>query len=179
LPPPGCSLPEAEATPAPPPPVVASAPPPAPKHEAPPPEYGGSVLGTLASYWWVLLIGAVAAAAVAVLRILRARRASQFDDSLGRLAVAGAGADIDLGFVDQAPASAPTSNARRFAAPDAAMRAKAAPLPESAFLVEETGSHERPRLTPAGAPAAPTARHVSSDETISSETAINLDQGDP
>ena len=184
-PPPPAPAPEEkppEATPAPPPPVVASAPPPAPapKHEAPPPESGGSILGTLASYWWVLLIGAVAAAAVAALRILRARRASQFDDSLGRLAVAGAGADIDLGFVDQAPAAAaPTSNARSFAAPDAPMRAKAAPLPESAFLVEETGSHERPRLTPAGAPAAPTARHVSSDETISSETAINLDQGDP
>src|SRR6202007_1690317 len=51
---------------------------------------------------------------------------------------------------------------------------KAAPPSESAFLVEETGAHERPRVS-----AAPAARHVSSDETISSETAINLDQGDP
>jgi pilus assembly protein FimV len=167
--------------------VVASAPPPAPapapKHAAPPPDSGGSLLGTLASYWWVLLIGAVAAGAVAALRIVRARRASQFDDSLGRLAVAGAGADIDLGFPDEAPASpapAPGAGAaRNFASPEAPIRAKAAPLPESAFLVEETGSHERPRLTSAGASAAATARHVSSDETISSETAINLDQGDP
>src|SRR6202023_47690 len=31
----------------------------------------------------------------------------------------------------------------------------------------------------AAAPASPAARHVTSDETISSETAINLDQGDP
>ncbi len=31
----------------------------------------------------------------------------------------------------------------------------------------------------AAAPTAQAARHVSSDETISSETAINLDQGDP
>jgi pilus assembly protein FimV len=173
-----------EATSPPPPPVVASVPPPAPapKHAAPPPDSGGSLLGTIASYWWVLLIGAVAAGAVAALRIVRARRASQFDDSLGRLAVAGAGADIDLGFPDEAPASAPApgaSAARNFTAPEAPMRAKAAPLPESAFLVEETGSHERPRLTPAGASAAATARHVASDETISSETAINLDQGDP
>jgi pilus assembly protein FimV len=45
-----------------------------------------------------------------------------------------------------------------------------------AFVVEESGSHERPRI-PMGAPGA--ARHVASDETISSETAINLDQGDP
>jgi pilus assembly protein FimV len=189
-PPPPAPLPEEkppESTAAPPPPpVVASAPlpAPAPKPAAPPAESGGSFLGTLASYWWVLLIAAVGAGAVAALRILRARRASQFDDTLGRLAVAGAGADIDLGFADQpgaAPASAPTpaSSARSFATPDAPMRAKAAPLPESAFLVEETGSHERPRLTPAGASAAATARHVSSDETISSETAINLDQGDP
>jgi pilus assembly protein FimV len=59
------------------------------------------------------------------------------------------------------------------------VRSKAAPAPEPSFVVEETGTHERPRLTPAGAPAAPSARHVASDETISSETAINLDQGDP
>jgi len=174
-----------EATLPPPPPVVASTPPPAPapKHAAPPPDSGGSLLGTIASYWWVLLIGAVAAGAVAALRIVRARRASQFDDSLGRLAVAGGGADIDLGFPDETPASpapAPAASAaRNFGSPEAPMRAKAAPLPEAAFLVEETGSHERPRFTSAGAPAAPTARHVSSDETISSETAINLDQGDP
>jgi pilus assembly protein FimV len=173
--------PPPEATAPPPPPVVANAPAPAPKHSAPPPDSGGSLLGTIASYWWVLLIGALAAGAVAALRIVRARRASQFDDSLGRLAVAGAGADIDLGFSDDAPASpapsAGASVARNFALPEAPIRAKAAPLPESAFLVEETGSHERPRLTSAGATA--TARHVSSDETISSETAINLDQGDP
>src|SRR6185369_10266996 len=51
---------------------------------------------------------------------------------------------------------------------------------ESAFVVEESGTHERPRFsggndfTPATAP-----RNVNSDETISSDTAINLDQGDP
>jgi len=45
--------------------------------------------------------------------------------------------------------------------------------------VEETGTHERPRFPAAGAQAAPAARHVASDDTISSETAINLDQGDP
>jgi pilus assembly protein FimV len=170
-----------------PPPVVASVPPPAgaPKAAAPPPESGGSFLGTLVSYWWVLLIAALAAAAVAVFRILRSRRASQFDDSLGRLAVARAGADLDLGFSDRTPAAAPAAaatsggSARGIAAAEAPIRAKPAPLPEAAFLVEETGSHERPRLTPAGAPSAPTARHVASDETISSETAINLDQGDP
>ena len=59
-------------------------------------------------------------------------------------------------------------------------RGAAAPLPEAAFLVEETGSHERPRLGATGAhPGVAAPKHVASDETISSETAINLDQGDP
>src|SRR5207237_8312715 len=50
---------------------------------------------------------------------------------------------------------------------------------EPAFLVEETGTHERPRFPAGAAAAAPAARHVTSDDTISSETAINLDKGDP
>jgi pilus assembly protein FimV len=188
-PPPAATAPEEKApepAAAPPPPVVASAPPPtaAPKHPVPAPESGGSFLGTLASYWWVLLMAAVAAGAVAALRILRARRASQFDDSLGRLAVAGADGEVDLGLPERfapapAVATAAGGSARGFAAAETAGRSKPTPLPESAFLVEETGTHERPRLTPTGAPAAQTPRHVSSDETISSETAINLDQGDP
>ena len=176
--------PEEKPAPAEPPPVVASAPPPVrtPK-AAPPPESGGSLLGTLVGYWWVLLIAALAAGAVAAVRILRSRRASQFDDSLGRLAVAGAGGDIDLGFADHAPAVAPIGAAnlggsvRGSAAAEPPMRARPTPVPEAAFLVEETGTHERPRLTPTA--AAPAPRHVASDETISSETAINLDQGDP
>ncbi|MBV9725768.1 MAG: hypothetical protein JO299_11405, partial [Gammaproteobacteria bacterium] len=168
-----------EASAPPPPPVVASAPVPAPKRAAPPPEAGGSLLGTIAGYWWVLLIAALGAGAVAALRIFRARRASQFDDSLGRLAVGGAGGEVDLGFEDHdAPPAA--AAARNFAALDAPVRSKPAPALDPAFVVEETGTHERPRLTPGGsAAAAPTPRHVASDETISSETAINLDQGDP
>jgi len=98
--------------------------------------------------------------------------------------VAGGDTEIDLGLPDRfapapAVAAAAAGNARGFAAAEPATRSRPAPLPEAAFLVEETGTHERPRLTPAGAPAAQTARHVASDETISSETAINLDQGDP
>jgi pilus assembly protein FimV len=48
---------------------------------------------------------------------------------------------------------------------------------DDAFVVEETGSHERPRIASAAAPSA--ARHLASDQTISSETAVSLDQGDP
>ncbi len=104
-------------------------------------------------------------------RLLRSRRASEFDDSLGRLAVAGTGgAGPDLGS---------GGRTRGFAADDTPARAAApAAAPETTFLVEESGTHEQPHLG-AGAAPAPTPRHVASDETISSDTAINLDQGDP
>jgi len=162
---------------APPPPPAAEERPPQPAPEAPPPvsakpaptpaapTAGGSLFDTLKGYWWVVALLLVALVAVAVSRIVRSRRATQFDDSLGRLAVAGAASE-----------SAFAGN-RGFASSDTQ------PLPvgrpEPAFLVEETGTHERLRFPAGGAAAAPAARHVTSDETISSETAINLDQGDP
>src|SRR5437762_7322812 len=58
------------------------------------------------------------------------------------------------------------------------MRATEPASREPGFVVEESGTHERPRLS-LGAAEAAQARHVTADETISSETAINLDQGDP
>jgi len=111
----------------------------------------------------------------AVARMLRARRASEFDDSLGRLAVAGAGGGgttpiPDLGSGGAARGSPATQPPVRATAPAVA--------PEATFLVEESGTHEQPRLGAVAAPA-PTPRHVAADDTISSETAINLDQGDP
>jgi pilus assembly protein FimV len=160
---------------APPPPPAVEEKPPQPVPEAPPPvsakpaptpaapATGGSLFDTLKGYWWVIALLLLALVAVAGSRIVRSRRAAQFDDSLGRLAVAGATSEPD--FV----------SSRGFASTDTQPLAVA--RAEPAFLVEETG--ERPRFTAAAAPAAPAARHVTSDETISSETAINLDQGDP
>jgi pilus assembly protein FimV len=54
---------------------------------------------------------------------------------------------------------------------------------DEAFLVEESGEHVQPKFKPAApepvrAEKAP-ARGKSADDTLSSETAINLDQGDP
>ena len=99
------------------------------------------------------------------LKAMRARKQNDFDDSLSRLAGAAAGADAleprQPG--DTQPLRAAQSRGTR-----------------NAFVVEESGTHERPRLlggndfSPAAAP-----RNVPADETISSETAINLDQGDP
>ncbi|HET9331847.1 MAG TPA: FimV/HubP family polar landmark protein, partial [Steroidobacteraceae bacterium] len=157
-----------EKAPAPAPEAVPPAPKPAPTPVAktPAPSGGGSIL----DYWWVALLALLALVGFGASRVLRARRASAFDDSLGRLAVAGA---------DAAEAERePIVPSRGFASGDVPVRPTPAAAAEPAFLVEETGTHERPRFTPGGAPA-PAAKHVASDETISSETAINLDQGDP
>jgi len=170
--------PAVETAPAP-PPVVAKTPPPQPK----PASSSGSFLSTLLGLWWVLaLLLALGLLGFFGSRLLRARRKSEFDDSLGRLAAEGA-ETADLGPIsargsfsdpDLTPAPAPAPATRP------SSRAAAVPLPEAAFLVEETGSHERPRLSATGTqPAMAAPKHVASDETISSETAINLDQGDP
>jgi pilus assembly protein FimV len=134
---------------------------PKPVQTAVPTESGG-ILDTVMAYWWAIALLAVAVLGFFGLRVWRSRRQSEFDDSLGRLAVAGA-ASMDRGF-----ASGDTSPVRPLTAA----------TDDGAFLVEESGTHERPRF-PGGAAPAATARHVSTDETISSETAINLDQGDP
>ncbi|HTW37367.1 MAG TPA: FimV/HubP family polar landmark protein [Steroidobacteraceae bacterium] len=115
-----------------------------------------SWVDSLLGLWWVLLLAIVAVAGFFGLRAWSARRKAGFDDSLGRLAEAGAaGRSREPSFEETSPQLA----AR-----------------ESNFLVEETGTHERPRVASAPAPA---PRRVESDETISAETAINLDQGDP
>jgi pilus assembly protein FimV len=117
----------------------------------------------LKDFWWVLALLAVAIAGYFGLKAWRSRRQSEFDDSLGRLAVAGANSMDHGGFAagDTAPS-----------------RPLSAATDDGAFLVEESGTHERPRF-PGSVPTAAAARHVSTDETMSSETAINLDQGDP
>jgi pilus assembly protein FimV len=195
--PPPAPPPVAEATPPPSPPAVSEEKPPAVAAEAPPPPppvkpavtkpapkapapsaSGGSIF----DYWWVALLVLLGIAGLIASRVLRSRRAAQFDDSLGRLAVAGAAAaggsggleDPDLG-------GGPPTMGRGFGASEPPLRATPPPAPEPTFLVEETGTHERPRVAAGAgaAAAAPAPRHVASDETISSETAINLDQGDP
>jgi len=129
-----------------------------------PTDTGGGIVDTLKDYWWALALIAVAIAGFFGMRAWRSRRQSEFDDSLGRLAVAGA-ASMDRGFA----AGGDTSPVRPLTAA----------TDDGAFLVEESGTHQRPRFPGGDAPVASAARHVSSDETISSETAINLDQGDP
>jgi pilus assembly protein FimV len=165
-PPPVAPEPTQAAAETPPPPPAAEAPKPAEPVQKPKPvvqtQQGGGILDTLSDYWWALALLVVAAAGYFGFKFYRSRKQSEFDDSLSRLAVAGA-SSVERGFAsgDTAP-----------------MRPAGGEDPEGAFLVEESGTHQRPRFG-AAAPAPAAARHVSSDETISSEAAINLDQGDP
>jgi pilus assembly protein FimV len=175
----GQSAAAASAPPAPPsetaaPPPVAANPPvpqPAPKpapHAAPKPVHvaqpaaGGSILATLANYWWALALLVAAVLGYLGLRTWRSRRQSELDDSLGRLAAAGA---TPSPYTRLEPSTSDTASMLGAAEDD------------DSFVVEESGTHERPRLAAA---AAPVAKHVTTaDQTISSETAVNLDQGDP
>jgi pilus assembly protein FimV len=154
----------AEATP-PPPPAEATPKPTVPAHKPKQIEaaQGGSFIDSLMEYWWALALIVAIIGGYFGFKTWRSKRQSEFDDSLSRLAVAGA-----------------SSAERGFAAGDTApMRPVGGEDPEGAFLVEESGTHQRPRFGATAAPPA-SARHVAtSDETISSEAAINLDQGDP
>ncbi|HWF98219.1 MAG TPA: FimV/HubP family polar landmark protein [Steroidobacteraceae bacterium] len=171
-PPASASVPPAEA-----PPPVASAP--APQHVAAPvphvhhavpkasgavkPSSSPSIFDTLTSYWWEIALLIAAVLAYVGLRAVRSRRQSDLDDSLGRLAAAGASPSP---YTKLEPSTGDTASMRPITAHD------------DNFVVEESGTHERPRITPAASP--PAAKHVTTaDQTISSETAVNLDQGDP
>jgi pilus assembly protein FimV len=148
-------------------PPVAAKPPLAKRPAAAVQPQGGSIFDTLKDYWWALALLALGLIVWFALRFLRSRRTAEFDDSLGRLAVAGGAA-----------ASAGAGTSRGFASADAPSRAAEPALTEDSFLVEESGVRPRPRLAPEPVTAAPPVRQAA-DDTISSETAINLDQGDP
>jgi pilus assembly protein FimV len=183
----GAAAPAAAPTPATPPPAVQPAPaetppppaatadqnatpPPAPaenaaptasepvKHKAHvttvPLEPSASILDRMLQYWWVLVALVIAAAAFFGLRAWRERRQSSFDDSLDHLRSGGASAEHDTTFDTQ----------------------PLVPLRSESILVEESGSHAKPRIDGTASTRAP---HISADQTISAETAVNLDQGDP
>ena len=171
--------PAAEATPPAaaetPPAAQAETPPPAQEAQPAPPtvvkkpaaaaaaeDSSGSIFDTLKEYWWALAALVVVILGLFGLKAMRSRKTNEFDDSLSRLANASAGADAlsrdSSG--DTMPLRASTSR-------------------ENAFVVEESGTHERPRFGGDLAPATSPRNVASSDETISSDTAINLDQGDP
>jgi pilus assembly protein FimV len=129
------------------------------------PSSSPSLFDTLARYWWVIVLFAVALLGAIAARIVRSRRQSALDDSLGRLAAAGG-------------SPSPYTRLEPSAGDTASIRPAPGAHDDDAFVVEESGTHERPKLAAAAAPVA--AKHVTTTaDTISSETAVNLDQGDP
>ena len=112
---------------------------------------------TLRRYWWVLTLLGVLVVLYVLARVLRARGESAADELLTesadtRFAQQGAPAPIE-------PMSAPS---RR----------------EDAIDVREA-THEQPRLVMNESASPVHATHVAADQTMSSETALNLEQGDP
>ncbi|MGB6485577.1 MAG: FimV/HubP family polar landmark protein [Steroidobacteraceae bacterium] len=174
----GAAAPASSAPPPPPaaanPPAQQAAPTPVPHvaHHAPAsspgsfkPSSGPSLFDTLAKYWWVVVLLAVALLGFVAARIFRSRRQSALDDSLGRLAAAGG-------------SPSPYTRLEPSAGDTASIRAAPGAHDNDAFVVEESGTHERPKIPATAAPV--TAKHVTTTaDTISSETAVNLDQGDP
>jgi pilus assembly protein FimV len=109
----------------------------------------------LLRYWWIAALIVAAILARIGFSAYRSRQETNFDDSLGRLATAGA-----------------DTMSREALGDTAKMRAAR----DTTFVVEEGAAHERPR---APAPTAATRPPASIEDTRSNETAINLDQGDP
>ncbi|MEP7245646.1 MAG: FimV/HubP family polar landmark protein [Gammaproteobacteria bacterium] len=127
----------------------------------PAPAEGGSLVDTLLGYWWLVAALVLAVLAFFGFKAFRSRQRNEFDDSLSRLAAGGADSLSRESTGDTQPLRTGSGFGRD----------------RDAFVVEESGTHERPRFGGDSGGTAP--RNVSQDETMSSETAINLDQGDP
>jgi pilus assembly protein FimV len=117
----------------------------------------GSIVDMVLKYWWALAALIVAGAALFGLRAWRERRQSSFDDSLGHL-----NSSHDSTMTGERESAFDTQPLK--------------PLRDESMLVEESGSHIKPRFDGGTSTRAP---HISADQTISAETAVNLDQGDP
>ena len=138
---------------------------PTPAAEAPAPaEEGGSIVDTLMAYWYIPVGIIVALLLLLGLKSRGKKKVAEFDDSLGRLADVG-----DEDRLSQPPGS--ISDTGRMYAPQGV----GGDVPDD-ILVEESGTHRALQETQ-DIPL--TAPNVRTDETISSETAVNLDQGDP
>ncbi|MEO8063788.1 MAG: FimV/HubP family polar landmark protein [Pseudomonadota bacterium] len=121
---------------------------------------GESIVDKLMSYWWVLAALIALVIGVLVVKSRGNRKSAEFDDSLGRLA------DVGEDRLAHPPSS--ISDTGRMRAPGAS------PFADD-IVVEESGTHRALQETQ-DIPLAPTVR---TDDTISSDTAVNLDQGDP
>jgi pilus assembly protein FimV len=155
--PPAVAPPAAKTPPAIPPPAAATpVPPPAPVAAAPkkPAAESGSWTDWLAANWWVavaVLVAVLAGLGFAAMR----RRRQEGDEMSGYMAATDVADSLDS-----------TSKI-------------SAPRKPEAFVVEESGPHAVSEFTGDSGRFGGTGEFKSPDDTISSESAVNLDQGDP
>jgi pilus assembly protein FimV len=123
---------------------------------------GGSILDMVTEYWYVPVGLIVLLLAAFALKSRGKKKTAEFDDNLGRLAEQNA--------QDRLSSPPAISDTGRMRAPPGS-----SDIPDD-ILVEESGTHRALQETQDIPLHAPTVR---TDETISSETAVNLDQGDP
>ena len=160
----------------PPSPVTAAAPPsPAPPSAAAPAEKpkspssatanesGNSMLDLIVEYWYVPAALVAVLIVLMVVRVVRARQEDEFDRSLGRLTQ---------------PAMDPSSTTALRSSDTQPVRAMPVPRDEPSYHVEESGLQhvlEPPPPERAGA----TAQNVAIDSSVTGQTPVALDQGDP
>jgi pilus assembly protein FimV len=119
-----------------------------------------SLLDSIIAKWWIIAAVLALIFGLVFVKSRARRKSAEFDDNLGRLA--------EQGEDRLAQPMDALSDTGRMRGPSMGA------IPED-ILVEESGTHRALQETQ-DIPLAPTVR---TDETISSETAVNLDQGDP
>ncbi|MCC6171827.1 MAG: hypothetical protein IT481_07335 [Gammaproteobacteria bacterium] len=128
------------------------------------PSLFGSLLDSVRQFWW-LIVGLLALlAGIFGYRRWQQNRAAEIEDTFGGVTTTTAAPEMTM----PPPVASDTARLRR---PNVVAQDK------SGFVVEESGEFEVPR--PLAATPAATARTVAADDTLSGETGINLDQGDP
>jgi pilus assembly protein FimV len=119
-----------------------------------------SLLDSIIEKWWLIAAVLALVFGLVFVKSRAKRKSAEFDDNLGRLA--------EHGEDRLAQPLDSLSDTGRMRAPNMGA------IPED-ILVEESGTHRALQETQ-DIPLTPSVR---TDETISSETAVNLDQGDP
>ncbi|HTP37981.1 MAG TPA: FimV/HubP family polar landmark protein [Steroidobacteraceae bacterium] len=133
---------------------------PAPVTESP------SLLDTVLNYWWAIALVIAAIAVWLGAKFVRSRREQDFDNSLDRL----------MPSAGDFSGSGDTASLRAIGA-SGGLGTRGG-LQKESFVVEESGPHEQPRIDQK---ASTTGEHraIKIEDTVSGDTAVALDQGDP
>ncbi|MDE2252097.1 MAG: hypothetical protein KGL25_11920 [Gammaproteobacteria bacterium] len=143
--------------------VTPPAPKPAPAHPTVPVKPGGSILDWVMENWYLPVAAlALLLAGVFGWRYLRSRQEQDFGRTLDRLS--------------SPPFEAPARQSVR-PAETQPMRTLASKQ-DSSFVVEESGTHQAPRISEADL-ATMKSVPVADDDSVAGDTAVALDQGDP